>query len=535
MTFATALSAYLSLNLLVVVAFLALRFARAPSAAAALKLHYRALGAVFFLAALHPALPKRAAFGPSTAKIWAASSMRDFASASARGADRRGGVLALPGRSADASPIDADRVSRGLGLASLLLLFFAAFRMARDLRVLRAIRRDSYRVRRIGRVSIYASDAVAVPFSCWAPGRADVVVPAALASRPLDYRMAIAHELQHHRQADTRGVYAIWALKALCFANPFAYRWGRLLSEIQEFACDETLVDRNKVESGRYARCLVEAAETALGPKPRPACATGLAFRAEGTLLRRRIEKMVSKKSPGMKRSIGRAAAPLVFALLAVTAFASREAVQDRRVSAADARKMAEQAKRGSDFPIVVNDRVVAQLNRYLGTPEGRDFMKQSLARMEAFRPMVEGKIKEYGAPAELLAIPIVESGYRDLEIRDGKNWIAGIWMFIAPTARAYGLRVEEKDGKVVDDRRDAKLLTDAAMRYLKADRLKFNDWLLSILAYNAGEKAVQAGIEKAGSRDAWTLVQNGVEGDKDYLAKVMAAVLILRNPGLVD
>jgi hypothetical protein len=37
------------------------------------------------------------------------------------------------------------------------------------------------------------------------------------------------------------------------------------------------------------------------------------------------------------------------------------------------------------------------------------------------------------------------------------------------------------------------------------------------------------------GSRDAWKLIRNGYEGDKDYLPKLMAAILIKRNPDSVQ
>lgn len=125
------------------------------------------------------------------------------------------------------------------------------------------------------------------------------------------------------------------------------------------------------------------------------------------------------------------------------------------------------------------------------------------------------------------MAIPIVESGYQNLEERNQPGWGAGIWMFISSTARKYGLRVDSQ----VDERLNAELLTDAAMRLLKGDKLLFNDLLLSILAYNMGEQEVEKAIQQAGSRDAWTLIRKGYENDKDYLARVMAAILIMKNP----
>jgi hypothetical protein len=57
----------------------------------------------------------------------------------------------------------------------------------------------------------------------------------------------------------------------------------------------------------------------------------------------------------------------------------------------------------------------------------------------------------------------------------------------------------------------------------------------LAALAYNVGESQVQTGIEKTGSRDAWVLIREGLQNDRDYLPKLMAAILIMKNPGVVQ
>ena len=49
------------------------------------------------------------------------------------------------------------------------------------------------------------------------------------------------------------------------------------------------------------------------------------------------------------------------------------------------------------------------------------------------------------------------------------------------------------------------------------------------------GEAAVQKGIDATGSRDAWTLIRAGYEGDKDYLAKIVVSILIMNNPESVQ
>ena len=132
--------------------------------------------------------------------------------------------------------------------------------------------------------------------------------------------------------------------------------------------------------------------------------------------------------------------------------------------------------------------------------------------------------------PDELMAVPIIESGYKNDTQTTGAQ-AAGLWMFIPkPHAiTAFESTIPQ------DDRLNVDLETDAAMRYLNANFLRFQDWQLALLAYNMGESQVQKAIDAVGSRDAWKLIQAGYEGDKNYLASFMASVLILKNPSLYN
>lgn len=221
----------------------------------------------------------------------------------------------------------------------------------------------------------------------------------------------------------------------------------------------------------------------------------------------------------------------LIFVFGVVT-YASKGFVHDRRMTMAEAEALVTQMKDSSQVPLVINERVLKQLNRYVGTVEGRSFMRKSLQRMESYRDLVTQKLNEYRVPLELMAVPIVESGYQNLsQKKNQKTKAAGLWQFIAPTARVYGLRVSEQ----ADDRLSADLLTDAAARYLLSNHLRFKDWRLSLMAYNLGEQALQRAIIKNGTKDPWELIENGAENDRDYLPKVIAAIVVMKNPSLVN
>jgi hypothetical protein len=150
---------------------------------------------------------------------------------------------------------------------------------------------------------------------------------------------------------------------------------------------------------------------------------------------------------------------------------------------------------------------------------------------MEDYRKGIEAKLAQYGVPEEFLAIPLVESGYQNLKQSENIGWGAGIWMFIESTARNYGLRVDD----TMDERLDVDLLTDAAMRYLMANKLRFNDWQLAVLAYNMGEAKLQEAINETGSRDAWDIIGAGYNYDNNYYARIMAAIIIMKNPGVIN
>lgn len=531
MSFAQVLSTYFTLNCLVVLSFIALRLwwfstqrKKLTRASVHLKLHYWIISGIVLITVMHPFFPKAEIFRPA-AKVWAAPSYKTFPKEYAKG---QKGFFIVP---SSVGPIGlrTDEVALVLGLIAAIITLIASFRIFRDIKALIVIRRQSFSIRSLGSVNILLNDNIQVPFSSWLPGRTDIVIPSALVSKFQDFKIAVAHELQHHRQGDTKWVYVIWVLKVLCAANPFVYLWSRWISEIQEFACDETLVDQKKVESQQYARCLVEVAQTANKQKYIPVCATGLVFLIERNLLKRRIERMLTMESVKSGRSINYVFGLVVASLMVGVAYASSGFIQDRRVSMEEAQRLALKVQQGTVFPIVVNDLVLKQLNRYIGTPEGRVFMRAALQRLESYRGIIEPKINGYRVPTELLAVPITESGYRNLSQSESSTQgkAAGLWQFIPETARVYGMQVDDEK----DERLDVPLATDSALRYLLSNHYRFNDWHLSLLAYNMGEEAVQKGIYATGRRNAWDLIRAGFEGDKDYLPKLMAAILIMKNP----
>jgi membrane-bound lytic murein transglycosylase D len=404
----------------------------------------------------------------------------------------------------------------GIGLASL--------RLARNYVLLGRFLNRQIPLHRVGRVQVWITLENTVAFSSRHGGIAHVVLPAALTA--LGRRITLAHELQHHRQGDTRFVLFMEAIKALFFWNPASYRLARWVAEIQEFACDEVLIGRQRFSKRAYGRCLLQAAETALSSKRPLVGTTGMADSSSGQFLKRRINMILN---PNHRRLRGRFAITIVgtFSLMALVSFATHSVVQARNLSREEAIKAAQVAALGSGVPVDMNDLVHESMVRYTSTPEGRKHLKGALERLPRYREMIQRKIAEYGLPAELIAVPMYESGFRNDLVSSAKA--AGIWQFIPQTARRYQLKVEpDKDERVNEE-----LETDAAMRYLTDLHARFKDWRLAIKAYNEGEKRVESLIQKYASRDPWVLEKaSSTEG---YLAGAIATVILYKNPKLLD
>jgi membrane-bound lytic murein transglycosylase D len=485
MSLVQIVSTYINMNILIIAGFLSLLLyqkltgyiKRSIGAESLLKLNYAILTILFIILITYPFLPAKKVFTPS-AKIWSAQSINTF---NIDYSSDNEGYLSLPGLRGDNS-MDAGNIRlTGIILLGALLLI-GIIRILIDLYRLMLIRKGSYLIKKYRAVSIYTNDRIQVPFSYWLPGQANIIIPTGLLGKYPDYKITLMHEIQHHRNGDTKWVYGIWLIRSLCIINPCIHIWNRLISELQEFACDEALAGRRKIDSQAYARCLLEVARSALNPGRVPVCATGLTFMVERQLLKRRIERMNNKFPISLKWQTNLIVVIFILGLMTSIAFASKGVIQDRRITEAQAYKMVEKAQSNSKFPVVMNDLVLKQLNNYLGTPEGREFIKDSLKRMEGYRETIQAKLTQYNVPDEFLAIPLVESGYQNLKQSENKElgaWGAGIWMFIEPTAKKYGLKVDN----TLDERLDAGLLTDAAMRYLSlhaGSGLMTGSWLFS-------------------------------------------------------
>ena len=517
---------YLLANVLLALATVMLLLVRAVSARLSRPVSYRQqlqLACALVVAAIVGAWITPPSSGadllPALTQVWAAPSM----SAVSVPARALGGVMISAGASGTSLPLE--RLTQVIGLACLIGILIAVGRVLTGAGSVRRVLASAHLVRRSGTLRILSSDDAGVPFSCWVPGACYIVVPSSLILRPRDFAIALRHEAQHHRQGDTRVVYAMEILRGVFFLNPLMPVLLKQLRELQEFACDEALIRSGRVVAREYCECLVRVARGSARTS-RPMSCLHMADQDSASMLSRRVSAVLK----GQAERVGRWKAATLNAIaviaLVATGIGLSGSVQDRRVSLSQAQEMAAFARSGSSFPIVVNEQVLTELNRFLGTPDGRAFMRAGLQRMGDHEELISARLTQHGLPSELLAVPLVESGYRNLAQGANPQHGAGIWMFIKPTARHFGLTVETWR----DERLDVASETEAAMRMFSGLHSEFGDWSFALLAYNGGSDLVRRAVRDGGAPDAFWAAQQGYENDRGYLARVTAAVIVLKN-----
>ncbi|HEX6750496.1 MAG TPA: lytic transglycosylase domain-containing protein [Longimicrobium sp.] len=183
------------------------------------------------------------------------------------------------------------------------------------------------------------------------------------------------------------------------------------------------------------------------------------------------------------------------------------------------------------DIPVVRNDAV----DRFVDLFSGRrsEVMADYLKRSGRYEGMIRAKLRKAGMPEDLVYLSMIESGFNP-NARSHANAV-GLWQFMAPTARGYGLRV---DG-YVDERRDPEKSTDAALRYLRDLYNQLGSWYLAAAAYNGGDGRVSRALAAETGRrrgesdeDFWRIRHRLPRETREYVPLMVAAALVGKEPG---
>lgn len=122
----------------------------------------------------------------------------------------------------------------------------------------------------------------------------------------------------------------------------------------------------------------------------------------------------------------------------------------------------------------------------------------QCLQRANQYFPQVASLLRSYGVPPEIAYIALIESGFQPNAVSSSGR--AGLWQLSVAQARQYGLRVSS--GR--DERFSIDASTHAFARYISSLYQRAGTWRLAVISHSP---------------------------QQDYLAKLIAAMAIARDP----
>jgi membrane-bound lytic murein transglycosylase D len=173
------------------------------------------------------------------------------------------------------------------------------------------------------------------------------------------------------------------------------------------------------------------------------------------------------------------------------------------------------------------------EVQRWIESFQTREasLFRETLVRMGRYEEMVEEELRVRHLPKSLAYLPIIESWY----LPGAVSWVgaAGLWQFMPPTARAFGLQVD----RLVDERRDPYRATPYALDFLLDLRTRFGSWFLALAAYNGGPGRLQRILRGRGLEgEAHDGVFQEVRGDlpretRNFIPRFIAAARIARDP----
>ena len=217
-----------------------------------------------------------------------------------------------------------------------------------------------------------------------------------------------------------------------------------------------------------------------------------------------------------------------------VTAFAALGTAAGYMFDSADTRngvsvRLADIGETPIALPIEETERVLYWVERF--NTDQRQTFEYFMAREQVFGGMIRGKLRARGMPEELLFLAMIESGLRPRAT--SQVAAAGVWQFMDPTARQYGLRIDSW----VDERRDPIKATDAALDYLSWLHDRYDSWYLAAAAYNAGptrvDRALRSGGDAEGEMDVYWRIQHMLPREtREHVPRLIAATLLARRAG---
>lgn len=174
-------------------------------------------------------------------------------------------------------------------------------------------------------------------------------------------------------------------------------------------------------------------------------------------------------------------------------------------------------AKLPTTIPVSYNPLIKKSITTFIN--QKSKFMSAMLSLGDYYFPMMEQILDKHRVPTELMYLTIIESALNPKAVSPAGA--SGLWQFMLPTAKIYGLEVNS----YVDERLDYRKSTDAAARYFRDMYKMYKDWLLVIASYNCGPGNVNKAIRRAGGKmDFWAIYPYLPRQTRNYIPLFIGA-----------
>lgn len=174
-----------------------------------------------------------------------------------------------------------------------------------------------------------------------------------------------------------------------------------------------------------------------------------------------------------------------------------------------------------TEIPLEYNQQVRAYIDLYANRRRG--LVSKVLATSKFYFPIFEEVFDRENVPMEFKYLAVIESALNQRAI--SPVGAAGLWQFMAPTGRMYGLKTDS----YIDDRKDIIKSTEASVLYFKNSYRIYGDWLLVIASYNCGPGNVNKAIRRSGGkRNIWEIMPYLPKETRGYVPAFIAAAYVM-------
>ncbi len=193
----------------------------------------------------------------------------------------------------------------------------------------------------------------------------------------------------------------------------------------------------------------------------------------------------------------------------------------------------AEYEQRLTKLPTVIelpyNSIVKSYIEMYL--TKRRGLVADMLALQNYYGRFFEEELLKENMPIELEYLPVIESAINPNAV--SRAGAVGLWQFMPATAKGLGMEINS----LVDERRDPRISSRNAAKYLKQLYEIYNDWSLAIAAYNCGpgnvnkalrRAGVESGQESEAKKDFWDIYNYLPSETRGYVPAFIAANYVM-------